>query len=107
MVTQLHFSYISVINHPEKKEVYLFSLLYLMNIKLFGIAKEIIGNNYLLVEVENMATVGALKQWLLQQYPALQDLKSVAVAVNSEYANDATYIDNKSEIALLPPVSGG
>ncbi len=79
-----------------------------MIIKLFGITKEIIGNNKLSVDAfENIKTVGDLKQWLSQQYPALQELKSFAVAVDSEYADDTKYIQKNSEVALIPPVSGG
>jgi len=37
----------------------------------------------------------------------LIELDSVAVAVNSEYANDNHLINVNDEIALIPPVSGG
>lgn len=77
-----------------------------MELKLFGIAKDIIGNNRLSV-ADNFATVGELKQWLSQQYPKLQQLRSIAVAVNSEYAEDNQSLRDAREIALIPPVSGG
>ncbi len=79
-----------------------------MTIKLFGIAKEIVGNNKMWLDaLENVLTVGDLKQWLSQKYPALAELKSWAIAVDNEYADDAKSIQTNSEIALIPPVSGG
>ena len=78
-----------------------------MDLKLFGVAKDIIGSNKLSITAEDFATVGELKQWLSQQYPKLQQLRSVAVAINSEYAEDNQSLQNAHEIALIPPVSGG
>lgn len=78
-----------------------------MELKLFGIAKDIVGSNRLLIDTANFATVADLKQWLAQQYPKLQQLRSIAVAVNSEYAEDHESLQNVQEIALIPPVSGG
>ena len=78
-----------------------------MELKLFGVAKDIIGSNKLSIATEDFATVGELKQWLSQQYPKLQQLRSVAVAVNSEYAEDTQSLQDAHEIALIPPVSGG
>jgi molybdopterin synthase sulfur carrier subunit len=78
-----------------------------MELKLFGIAKDIVGSNKLCIAANNFATVGELKQWLSQQYPRLQQLRSIAVAVNSEYAEDSQSLQDAHEIALIPPVSGG
>ncbi len=80
----------------------------IMIIQLFGIAKDIVGSNNLAIDnAEEITTVKALKVWLAQRYPALQQLKSMAVAVDSEYANDEQAIAASSEVALIPPVSGG
>ena len=79
-----------------------------MVIKLFGITKEIIGSQSLCIDdVSNIHTVGDLKLWLAQQYPSLQKLTSLGIAVDSEYADDRASIYSNSEVALLPPVSGG
>ncbi len=79
-----------------------------MKITLFGITKELVGNNKLSVDASvPIATVGELKCWLSGQYPALKHLKSIAIAVDSEYADDAQRIYPHSDIALIPPVSGG
>ena len=79
-----------------------------MIVKLFGITKEIIGSHHLSIDNENrLNTVGDLKTWLSQQYPSLQNLKSLIVAVDNEYAEDIHRISANSEVALIPPVSGG
>ena len=79
-----------------------------MELLLFGITKDITGTNRLIVPVsEGISTVGALKQWLAQQYPALGKLRSLAVAVDNEYAKDDQPLTGSNEIALIPPVSGG
>ena len=56
---------------------------------------------------ETIATVGDLKVWMKQKYPSLQQLKSFAVAVDSEYAEDSQPVTLQNEIAIIPPVSGG
>ncbi len=79
-----------------------------MEILLFGITRDIAGKAKLSIPAgEQLQTVGDLKVWLGQQYPAMQQLSSLAVAVDSEYADDSMPIGNNSEIALIPPVSGG
>jgi len=79
-----------------------------MRVILFGVAREIVGEKQLVVDaIENIATVGDLKGWMKQKYPQLQQLKSFAVAVDSEYAEDIQTITLENEIAIIPPVSGG
>lgn len=79
-----------------------------MTIQLFGIAKEMLGDKTLtLTDEANINNVNTLKEYLSKQFPQLQTLQSWAIAVDNEYADDDTIIDNGSEIALLPPVSGG
>jgi molybdopterin synthase sulfur carrier subunit len=79
-----------------------------MRVILFGIAREIVGEKQVLIGAnEDISTVGALKGWMKQKYPQLQQLKSFAVAVDSEYAEDAQAVTIQNEIAIIPPVSGG
>lgn len=79
-----------------------------MEILLFGITRDITGSRKLTISPEQQpGTVGDLKIWLGQQFPALKQLSSLAIAVDSEYAEDELAINNTSEIALIPPVSGG
>jgi molybdopterin synthase sulfur carrier subunit len=79
-----------------------------MEVILFGISREIVGEKRLSVNpAENIQTVGALKQWMKQKYPQLEKLNSLAVAVDSEYADDEQSLVDESEVAIIPPVSGG
>jgi molybdopterin synthase sulfur carrier subunit len=79
-----------------------------MEILLFGITRDITGKQKLVVPTaEQPNTVGDLKRWLGEQFPAMKQLSSLAIAVDSEYAEDNLAINNSSEIALIPPVSGG
>ncbi len=76
-------------------------------IKAFGITREIVNGRELTVELPDGATVADLKVLLFGQYPQLSALKSLFVAVNTEYATDHLALSEDSEIALIPPVSGG
>ncbi|UOQ53907.1 molybdopterin converting factor subunit 1 [Hymenobacter cellulosivorans] len=78
-----------------------------LKIALFGIAKEIVGSSSLDLDTPAGQSVTGLMQQLQTQYPALQKLSSLAVAVNSEYATDDYQLQERDEIALIPPVSGG
>lgn len=81
-----------------------------MEVLLFGIAKDIVGSSsYTIGEKAAMpTTVLELKQQLTADFPELGKLSSLAVAVNSEYAEDGgVLLHGQDEIALIPPVSGG
>ena len=83
-----------------------------MTILLFGITKDIIGSATLELNTTNekelqIRTVGELKDYLGEHYPKLNTLSSLAVAVNSTFAENESLVTDKDEIALIPPVSGG
>lgn len=80
-----------------------------MNLKIlaFGIAKEILGQLELSIQLTDTATVADLKQFLTDKYPDFQKLASLRVAVNTEYADDNAVLNPNDEIVLIPPVSGG
>lgn len=73
---------------------------------LFGITREIVGQDELPMEVDG-SSVAELKERLKGEYPDLGTLQYLAVAVNEEYANDDTIVHADDTIALIPPVSGG
>lgn len=75
-------------------------------IKAFGITKDILGGREIVVEAD-AGTVADLRQYLNSRYPRLTGLKSLLIAVNSSYAEDARPLEESDEIALIPPVSGG
>ncbi|WP_299534957.1 MoaD/ThiS family protein [Ulvibacterium sp.] len=80
-----------------------------MEILLFGIAKDIVGSAQMdLSELKSRpSSVGELKDFLCDSFPEFGRLSSLAVAVNSEYAEDAAVLEVGDEIAIIPPVSGG
>ncbi|AII52150.1 MoaD/ThiS family protein [Hymenobacter sp. APR13] len=80
-----------------------------MNLKiaLFGIAREIVGQPVLEVSAPEGQSAQGLLTDLHARYPELARLTSLAVAVNNEYAAADTLLQERDEIALIPPVSGG
>lgn len=80
-----------------------------MKIKLlcFGITRDIIGGFEHQLELPTAATVADLKTYLTNQFPDFQKLTSLRIAVNEDYAEDSTILQERDEIVLIPPVSGG
>ena len=78
-----------------------------IRILLFGVTRDIVGDTTIEVEVNENENIGAIMTRLRSSYPALNDLRSLMVAVNSEYAEESQIITSSDEIALIPPVSGG
>ena len=78
-----------------------------ISILAFGIAKDIVGGKQLSFEVKEQSTVGELKVELLRTFPKFEKLQSLAIAVNSEYAQNDQQLQASDEIVLIPPVSGG
>lgn len=78
-----------------------------INIALFGIAREIVGQSSLTLTAPAGQSAAGLLAELRAAYPGLAGLRSLAVAVNNEYAADDVVLHERDEIALIPPVSGG
>lgn len=80
-----------------------------MEVLLFGIAKDIVGKSQIeFSETDTMpSSVSELKKMISETYPEFSKLTSLAVAVNSEYAEDDVSLSRNDEIAIIPPVSGG
>lgn len=78
-----------------------------LNVLLFGITRDLVGQSQLAVPLSSGARVADLMAHLNAQYPALANVKSILVAVNSEYADPEHVLTPSDEVALIPPVSGG
>lgn len=79
-----------------------------MNVLFFGITKDIVGSSEINFSDEfKPVNVAELKKQLIDSYPEFSKLNSLAVAVNSEYADDNVILIGNEEIAIIPPVSGG
>jgi molybdopterin converting factor subunit 1 len=60
------------------------------------------------IEFPNGAKISDIKRLVLEKYPGLrQNMDSIIVALNHEFAFDGDIVPNEAEIAIFPPVSGG
>lgn len=74
----------------------------------FASCRDIVGEKEMDFEVSSNANLGELKRILGGSYPRLGAMGGIlSLAVNAEYANDATILQDGDEIAFIPPVSGG
>jgi molybdopterin converting factor subunit 1 len=78
-----------------------------LNILLFGITREIVGQQKLSISMPEESSVPQLLEKLQSEYPQLKELQSLMVAVNNEYGQAQQVLKESDEIALIPPVSGG
>ena len=76
-----------------------------VKVQLFAAARELAGQRAVVVEA---ATVGEARRRLVEACPQLAPLAARSLmAVNAEYADDATAVGAGDQLALIPPVSGG
>lgn len=80
-----------------------------MNLRLicYGITKDILGGFEKQIEVADGMTVAELKKELTGRFPDFEKLKSLRIAINTEYADDQSILSTNDEVVLIPPVSGG
>lgn len=79
-----------------------------IQVVMFAVAKDMIGEKSVEVELSDSATIKDLKQALVERYPMLKDIvKRSAISLDHEYAVDDSTLTKDAEIALIPPVSGG
>jgi molybdopterin converting factor small subunit len=74
-----------------------------LKISIFGHLTEITGPS---LECSGIQDTEQLKYYLYRQFPNLQH-KSFAIAVDKKVILSNTLLNDHSEIALLPPFSGG
>jgi len=78
-----------------------------ITILLFGIIRDIIDQNKLIVELKNGSSVEQLKQYLIKEHPDLNKYNNFSIAVNEEYVETDYILKSNDVVALIPPVSGG
>ncbi len=77
-------------------------------VRLFAVAKQLAGCGRVEIDLPEGATIGLLRQRLLEQHPQLANLsRTMMFAIGTEYADDAAVIPAHSDVACIPPVSGG
>ena len=78
-----------------------------ITVLLFGIIRDLIGENILKLDLEKAISIGQLKQGLLKKYNNLQQYSNFSIAVNEEYVDLNYVLQPNDVVALIPPVSGG
>jgi len=78
----------------------------MIQVKCFGVAKEIIDREILEVDQSSM-TVEELRKHLNAEFADFSSINGYMVAINQEYATDDMTITVTDEVAIIPPVSGG
>ena len=80
----------------------------IFRVRLFARARDLAAADTVAVELHPDATAGDLRRALAVAYPALATLLvRSALAVGDDFAGDDLVLPAGTEIALLPPVSGG
>jgi molybdopterin synthase sulfur carrier subunit len=75
-----------------------------MKILAFGRLNELVGSSQ--IEIDTVNSVQELRHELNRQFPQLER-EVFAIAVNKVVVTGELNLDNNSEVALLPPFSGG
>jgi molybdopterin converting factor small subunit len=77
--------------------------------RLFALARDLAGNEFLEVEIPAGSTLGDLRKALAHTCPPLQPIVGrLLLAIGHQYAADTTPLDGlAAEVACFPPVSGG
>lgn len=79
-----------------------------IRVRLFARSRDLAGADSVELELSDHATVADLRRQLATAVPKLAGLlERSAFAVNDEFADDTQALTVGSEVALLPPVSGG
>lgn len=79
-----------------------------VRVRLFAVAKELAGCDSVSLDLPEGSTVAQLRVRLAAEVPALAAvLPQVLFAVGSEYAPNDAVLGAGSEVACIPPVSGG
>ena len=80
-----------------------------LNIKLFGILREKLKSNNLIIPIlDNSISLKELEKCLKELYPSLYTNEiNFVFAVNKVICNENVNVTSSDEIAILPPISGG
>jgi len=77
-------------------------------VKLFAAARQAVDRQSIEIELPQSSTIADLRRAIECDFPLLHAVAHHSrFAVNSQFAEDSTSIGPDSEIACIPPVSGG
>ena len=79
-----------------------------VKVLLFASLKDIAGRRSIELELDQGSTLQQVKEKLTSLYPEIERMQnSVRIAINQEFADEDSSLNNEDEIAFLPPMSGG
>lgn len=79
-----------------------------VRVRLFALAKQLAGSESIELELAEPANVAQLRKQLATEIPGLNEVMgNLLFAVDAEYASDDTAVLSTSDVACIPPVSGG
>ncbi len=79
-----------------------------IRVLFFALAHELAGENSIEIEMAAAATAADAEEELQRRYDWLgTTLSSYRIAVDEEFAGGDTPLRDGSEVAIIPPVSGG
>ncbi len=80
-----------------------------VRVLFFGAAKEIAGEDEVVLKISTPATVSSAFEDVIASFPQLREKfgRSLLFAVNQEYKTADTPVNSGDELAVFPPVSGG
>lgn len=78
-----------------------------VKVQLFAIGREIVGSSELTLSLDGGATAQTVIDLLKNRYPKFQTVKTLMVAIGTDYAHPQTQLHDGDELAIIPPVSGG
>ncbi|MGV2827476.1 MoaD/ThiS family protein [Myxosarcina sp. GI1(2024)] len=79
-----------------------------VTVKLFAIYQEAFGKPELNLNFSQPITVGSVLETLIEQKPELAQWRDVTrFGVNLKFVESDTLLEDRDEVVLIPPVSGG
>ena len=78
-----------------------------VNVKCFSQVQYVLGQTELLVELENGSKASDLEKLIRIRAKGKLDDVSLRVAINKNYVNEDTELQDGDEVAFIPPVQGG
>jgi molybdopterin converting factor small subunit len=79
-----------------------------VRLRLFALARDLVGSPALEVELPNGSAIADLRQAMSELAPAIVPVaKSAMFAVSAQYVSNEFILKDGDEVACIAPVSGG